>query len=115
MKLLNIKIMAKNFEELTENEFNLLKANGLLQSIYPETPKVWEKQKEIKKDNDYYNKKKEALISLIPDYLSDLFFFDRKECEEISDDEVDYLFENDLISKAELVNAFSKAIDDLFD
>ena len=58
--------------------------------------------------------KKEKLISLIPDCLSDLLYYDRKECEVVSTDDVRHLFDNKLITKEELVDAFSKALDDCF-
>lgn len=104
----------KKFEDLTEEEFDILNSNGLLHSIYPEALEKFIKPDKIKKDTDFYNKKKELLISFIPDCLTDLFYYDRKECEEISADEVTYLFENNLISKKELIEAFSKAINDCF-
>jgi len=34
----------KIFEQLTKEEFNLLKSTGILESIYPEAPNSWEER-----------------------------------------------------------------------
>ena len=106
--------MAKKFEDLTEEEFDQLNSIGLLQSIYPEAPKKWKQPTKEDKGSKFYNDKKEMLLTFVPDCLSNLLYYYRKECEEISVDEVDYLFKNNLISRAELLNAFSKSIDNCF-
>lgn len=88
------------FEGLTEEEINILRSNRILNSIYPDAP-------------DYYTEKRNKLLSFIPDCLSSLFYGDRKECEEVSREDVDYLFKNELISKEEIIESFTKAINEL--
>jgi len=106
--------MTKRFEDLTEEEFDILNTNGVLHSIYPEAPAKFIQPTKIENDVEFYINKKDKLISFIPDCLADLFYYDRKECEDVSADEVHYLFKNNLISKTELIEAFMNEIEAMF-
>ena len=61
------------------------------------------------------DEKKKVLFSFIEDCLSDLFYYNRKECESINHNEVAYLFDNKLITKKELKAEFDKEIDKCFE
>ena len=60
-------------------------------------------------------RKKKYLLEIIPDCLSDLFYYDRKECEEVSPEDVQAMFKDGTITKEELKEVFSKAIDSCFE
>ena len=59
--------------------------------------------------------KKEYLLKRVPDCLSDLFYYDRKECEEVSRLDVETMFKNGDITAKEVKKAFCEAIDVCFE
>lgn len=59
--------------------------------------------------------KKDKLLSFVPDCLSDFFYYDRKECEEVSREDVGMLFKTGILTGEELKKAFCDAIDSIED
>lgn len=60
------------------------------------------------------NEKKEKLLSFIPDLLTDFFYYDRKECEEVTADEVNEMLESNILTCDEVLKAFNDAIFEYF-
>ena len=59
--------------------------------------------------------KKDYFIRLIPDLVSTAVYYDRKECEDLSREDVDELFKNDEITLDEVTELFRKEFQDYID
>jgi len=57
-------------------------------------------------------KKKKALLCITSNLPIKLLYYDRKECEDVSVDDISFMFKNGAISKKELVKAFSDGLDE---
>ena len=54
------------------------------------------------------------LLEITADSIVDLLYYDRKECEEISRDDVDKMISSGILTADKLKEAFSSAIDEAF-
>lgn len=63
---------------------------------------------------DEIEEKKMNLLSFIPDLFSDFLYYNRKECDEVSVQDVDFLIKGGHLTKEELKQAFENSIEDVF-
>lgn len=58
--------------------------------------------------------KKNLLIATIVDSVVDIFYYERKNDDELSHEDVDYLIRGSHITREEIVNAFNGSLDEIF-
>ena len=72
-------------------------------------------QPEEQSKTTYLNNKKELLLGLASVVLSKLLYYDRKECEAVSCEDVTNVIDSGLLTKEELKDRFCKEIDKIFE
>lgn len=61
------------------------------------------------------SEKLEDLLSYIPDCISDLLYYDRKECDEVDREDVDNMIQVGILTPNKLKEVFNQAIDEAFE
>ena len=68
----------------------------------------------LKQHSVAMEEKKKILLSLVGGSLSNLLYYDRKDCEDLTTEDVSNLIDSGYLTKDDLKNEFIKQIDEIF-